>query len=261
MNYIKTDIIFSINVHEKKSFLIKQIENINEHVLVNYIVVINANEYMYNELLDSELIKSNSNIILYKNFLEKKRFHGSLTHGIYLNMKYVVERYQFKYFIVLSSRNMFYNKLTKATLGSFYVKKRTNGISTCETDEEPVFINNGTTYEKLNKNDWHWPSFIKTKLSKYIIKNNFLFQKSAHEGLAFDYITCKAIISFLEDNKDIKTDLFNWDNCVEEFALQTISINQTGYFYHIGGWKLGAMDSISIVNLPKNKFVYKTYRI
>ena len=87
-----------------------------------------------------------------------------------------------------------------------------------------------------------------------------MFSKSAHEGLTFDYISCKAIISFLEDNKDIKTDIFNWDNCVEEFALQTICINITGYFYNIGVWTAGD-DSNNIINLPKNKFVYKTNRI
>ena len=68
-----TDIIFSINVHEKKNFLIKQIKNINDYVSLDYIIVINANKYMYNEISTCQFIKSKDNIILNKNYLEKKK--------------------------------------------------------------------------------------------------------------------------------------------------------------------------------------------
>ena len=67
-----TDIIFSINVHEKKDFLIKQIKNINDYVSLDYIIVINANEYMFNEISNCQFIQSKDNIILNKNYLEKK---------------------------------------------------------------------------------------------------------------------------------------------------------------------------------------------
>ena len=240
---IETDIIFSINVHEKKDFLIKQIKNIDDYVSLNYIIVINANEYMYNEISNCEFIKSKDNIVLNPNYLEKKRFHGSLTEGIYLNMKFAMDNYQFKYFIILSSRNMFYNNLTSENYNSL------------------PKISSGKTYKELNVNSWHWRWFLRTKLSKYIIKNKLLFSNEMHEGLTFDYLSCKNIISFLNNNNHIRTNLFNWDGCVEEFALQTICINLSGYYYIIGNWAdHGQDDYENIKNLPKNKFVYKTTR-
>lgn len=198
---------------------------------------------MYNEISNCQFIKSKDNIVLNKNYLEKKRFHGSLTKGIYLNMKYAINNYEFKYFIILSSRNMFYNKLTNENYNSL------------------VKISNGIPYEQLNKNDWQWPSFLKTELSKYIINKKWLFSSNQlhHEGLTFDYISCKNIISFLNNNNDIRTNLFNWNKCVEEFALQSICINLNSYYYNIGNMTLGD-DSKNIKNLPKNKFVYKTIR-
>ena len=240
-----TDIIFSINVHEKKDFLIKQIKNINDYVSLDYIIVINANEYMFNEISNCQFIQSKDNIILNKNYLEKKRYHGSLTEGIYHNMKYAINNYNFKYFIILSSRNMFYNNLT------------------CENYNSLVKISEGKTYEQMNTNTWHWHSFLKTKLSKYIIENKLLFSEvgkqgdvsHAHEGLTFNYVSCKDIINFLDNNNDIKINLFNWKHCVEEFALQTICINTTGYYYQIGN---GTHYHKNIKNLPKNNFIYKT---
>ena len=61
-------------------------------------------------------------------------------------------------------------------------------------------------------------------------------------------------------NNDIKIELFNWNHCVEEFALQTICINLTGYYYQIGNG-VNTTQNKNIKNLPKNKFVYKTIRI
>lgn len=237
------DIIFSINVHENMNFLIKQIKNINNYVELNYIIIINSSKYMFNEIFNCEFIKSKNNIILNKHYLDKKRFHGSLTKGIYLNMKYAIDNYEFKYFIILSSRNLFYNKLNNKNYNS--LKK----------------INKGQIHEQINIRDWHhWSSLLQTELSKYIIKNKLLFSKNHHEGLTFDYKSSKEIISFLNNNNDITTNLFNFNNCVEEFALQTICINLTGYYYQIGNWTEHSDDE-NIKNLPKNKYVYKTKRI
>ena len=238
---IKTDVIFSINVHEKKDFLIEQIQNIDDYVSLNYVIIINPNEYMYNEISNCEFIKSKDNIVLNKNYLEKKRFHGSLTRGIYLNMKYALNNFKFNYFIILSSRNMFYNKMTYENYNSL------------------VKITDGKSYEEIDVNKWIWNSLLKTKLSKYLINKKGLFRNGTHEGLTFDFISCKNIISFLDNNEDIKTNLFNWNNQIEEFALQTICLNLTGYHYEIGnGVKI--TNPKDIENLPKNKFVYKTLR-
>ena len=45
-----TQLVLSINVHECLGFLLKQLKNINEHVKVSYIVILNANDLMFKEI-------------------------------------------------------------------------------------------------------------------------------------------------------------------------------------------------------------------
>ena len=94
--------VISINV----PFLMKQLKNIHDHVS-NYVVLLSCNRYMYQELSQYTL----PNVLLNPAVFEKQRFHGSLTCGIYTNLLYA-QQYDFSYFIVLSSRNLFYQTLT-----------------------------------------------------------------------------------------------------------------------------------------------------
>ena len=84
------------------------------------------------------------------------------------------------------------------------------------------------------------------------------FSGSAHEGLVIDYDSCKYIIGFLEKNKDLKKNSFNFNACLEEMVLQTILCNYNGYFYIGNG--VNTINEKDIKNLPQNKFVYKTIR-
>lgn len=238
---IKTNILISINVHEKIDYLINQINNIIEFVKLDFIIIINPNKFMYDEIKNHNFFKNKDNIIVNPNFIEKKRFHGSLLNGIYLNMEYALKKIMFDYFLILSSRNFFYNIIDENKILLFDSNNKKN---------EATLVN--TTHPQ-----WHWGDFLETKLSKYVIKNNLLFSNSAHEGLTFDYISCKKIYEFLETNYEIKNELFNWHNCVEEFAFQTICINVTGYYYYIGnGWE----TNNNIYQLPSINYVYKKER-
>ena len=51
-------IIFSINVHEKIIFLLKQIQNIEKYVKVKYKIIINPNSYMFNEITKNNFIQN-----------------------------------------------------------------------------------------------------------------------------------------------------------------------------------------------------------
>ena len=237
---IKIDVIFSINIYEDINFLLVQIENIKKYVDLNYIIILNTNIYMKNKLKDSKILNKIKNIKINPISFNKKRFHGSLTKGIYSNMKFGIEKYVFNYFIILSSRNLFYNKLNL------------NNYNNLQKNTKALHFND------LNIKEWHWPSFIKTELSNYIINNNLKLSRSPHEGLTFDFLTCKKIIKFLDKNDIIKNNLFNWNSCVEEFALQTLSINLSGYYYDIGNGIETYYGNIK--NLPKNRYVYKVDR-
>lgn len=234
------DIVFSINVHEKVNFLIRQLENIKCFVKSKYVVVINSNDTMFNILKNDEYIRNTYNVRIYPSYLNKRRYHGSLTKGIYQNMEYAMTHFIFKYFIVLSSRNMFYTELNPKKYKHFIERK------------PPVRIH------QINKTSWHWPSFLKTLLSQYIIMNNKLFSSCAHEGLTFEYHACKGILSFLIEHENIRENIFNWKHCVEEFALQSICVNTDHTYYNIGN---GCETNNKDDHLKENTFVYKTIRI
>jgi hypothetical protein len=87
----KTTIVFSINVHENVKFLQKQIEDIEANVLLDFVVLINANEFMYNEIINNKPLMAKAAkafIELYPEPINKIHNHGTLTKGIYLNMEY-----------------------------------------------------------------------------------------------------------------------------------------------------------------------------
>lgn len=175
-------------------------------------------------------------------------------------MVYAINNFEFNYFIILSSRNFFYREITDKNIKSF--------VKICKGPQEKyvsglVYGGGGITYNELkidkNKNieQWHWPKFKNTELFKFIQNNNLLFSSSIHEGCCFNLSLVKKIVNFLNTNYLIKNNLFNFNGCVEEFALQSISINLENYYYHIGN----SSQTDNINNLSQDKFVYKVNRI
>lgn len=81
------------------------------------------------------------------------------------------------------------------------------------------------------------------------------FAHSMHEGVCFASDTCESIISFFGDNQDIMNELFTFDGCVEEFALQSLASNYGG-FYYIGN----GCDTKNLDEVDPTKFTYKRER-
>ena len=79
------NIVISINVYKLVPFLLTQIENITCYVKTSHIIILNCNNYMFNEL---KKIKLPKNIFINPEIINKKRYHGSLTHGIISNMRF-----------------------------------------------------------------------------------------------------------------------------------------------------------------------------
>ena len=244
---IKTDFIISINIHEKVIFLLKQLDNIKNYVN-NYYIILNCNQFMYNELKNIILPH---NVIVNSEIIEKATYHGTLTKGIYSNMLYADEKFDFLYFIVLSSRNLFYNKLNIDFLNL----------------RQPICNNINKFYEneytkQLQYYTWHWPLFLKTELAKYYISKNLHLKDSPHEGLVFHINVIYNIINFLEKNIIIKNDLFNFSHCVEEFSLQTIATNEINPNNNYHGFIYIGHGTDTQLNIPcdPNLFVYKTIR-
>jgi len=236
------DVIISINVHEKVSFLMKQLNNIKENVNCSYAIILNCNDYMYEECKNTILPE---NVYINPEIINKQRNHGSMTHGIYSNMNYALDHFDFKYFIICSSRNFFDNNMKLEDL---------NKVVELNSDNHLRWKDYIADY-----NEWHWPNFSKILLFKYYRKKNKELYGSAHEGLMFTYDGCTKIISFLESNSDIKNDLFNFEGCVEEFALQSIAVNSGDSFYDIGNGCCSE-EKISPNSDTNIKFMYKVKR-
>jgi len=236
--------IITINVHEKFDFLLKQLENIKKHVLCDYAVILNCNDYIFHICRQVFLPE---NVYIHPRILNKKRNHGSLSEGIYNNMTFALDNFTFDYFIVSSSRNLFGNILRKEDLD------RLVEIGKPHTEDEK-------TWEE-KKESWHWPVIKNTLLARYCLEKKRDLYSSAHEGLVFTENGCKKIVYFLKNNPDIKMNLFSYDAPIEEFAFQTISMNMGEHFYYIGNGccsndPIGPNDEDS----ERPKFMYKTIR-
>jgi len=234
------DMIISINIYDNFNFLKKQLYIIKKNILCSYCVILHCNNHMF-FLLKSKSLPNN--IYINPHILNKKRFHGSLTHGIVSNMKFALKNFQFKYFIILSSRTIFYRQIKFEYLD--VLNKKLKNLKDLKV-------------KKFNENNWHWPSIRNTLLAKYYLKKGYYLYRSAHEGLCFSFNVVDNIINFLNKQTKIRNDLFNFNHCVEEFALQTISMNQVNKsnleygFINIGHGVTNKCDFNA-----KNKFVRK----
>lgn len=244
-------VVISINVHENLDFLFYQLENINKYVNLNYAVVFNCNKTIYELLKKNKKINNLDNIIINNIFLEKKRFHGSLTEGIYSNMLLSLNKFHFKYFLILSSRTIFYNKIDKKILDNLPIMKCKQINEIKKKMDKCLKLDRMLINECL---DTRCPLCLKSELGNYLFKNNLSFTSSGHEGLIFNYEGIKNIIKFLNKNKRIKNDIFNFNDCMEELSLQSICCNLNCKSIYIGN---GTSTNKNINKLPKNKFVYK----
>jgi hypothetical protein len=237
------DCIISINIHEKFGFLLKQLKNIQENVFCKYAVILNCNDAMFEECNNrrSELPE---NVYIHDKPLNKNTSHGSLTEGIYNNICYAVDHFNFEYFIVTSSRNVFTNELTLNDLKKL-----------------KIFVPNENRPWNEIKHTWFWRAFDETLLGKYYLERKQNLYGTAHEGLVFTEKGCNKVIQFLESEPEIKAEIFGFNHAMEEFALQTISINSGEPFYYIGN---GCCNEGPIgKNDPDSddlKFMYKVKR-
>jgi hypothetical protein len=207
-------ITVSINVYKSIKTLQKQLETIKTHLQMPYVVILNCNKFMYDELKKTPL---DENIHINPEIIEKKRYHGTLTKGIVSNMKYAFEHFTFTYFIILSGRTLFYRDIALQQFDEYFSKNKWSSVKEMELERKGTIALNG----------WHWPVFKKTKLAQYYIERSYKLQSSPHEGLCFSKTVCKMLLEFLDKHIDIANDLFSQnDACVEEFSLQTIASNE-----------------------------------
>jgi len=234
-------LVFSINVHEKPDFAIKQIENIKSFVTSEFVIILNCNDYMFYHLKKYQLPEY---VHINPEVINKTHWSGLITKGIYSNMKYALKHFNFMYFVILSSRNIFYNKMD------------------CNDLVNTTVVQHARTKDLT---DWHWPQFIQTKLAQYYLNKSMELHGSVHEGLVFTKKSCEDIEIMLENNIEIRENLFQiLHYCVEEFALQTIATNEGNYQNGEVAWKsicFAGADTPDTVPTDPTMFIYKIKRV
>lgn len=237
----KYDYVFSILVHENVEFLLKQLENIKDNVDGDYAIILNCNDHMFEEC---SKIKMPDNVYIHDVPINKKYQTGDLLRGIYNNMYYALERFTFDYFITLSSRNMFGNRMTLSDLQNL----------------DPHVEDARPWSEKQTYWGW-WPKLEKSLLVNYYLSQGREVANCAHEGAVFTENGCKFIAQFLETHPDIKNDSFDFDAPMEEFVMVTIATNSGEPVYYIGN---GCCNEDHIPpndpNGKNKKFVFKIKR-
>lgn len=235
-------LIISINIHENIKFLFFQLNNIKKYVKIKYIVILNSNEKMFNALKKYKIKLELLNCIVNHQFLNKKKFHGSITEGIYSNILLALNKYKFKYFLILSSKDIFWNYLNNEFISNI---------------KQNIILN----YCNYNVNKiipWFKMIFLKTLFAKYIIQKKLKFFCCPHEGLMFDYISCTIIKNFLQKYTITQKHLFNFNACIEEFALQTIVFNNSKNIYYIGN---GTQTFNKLQDFSSHKIIYKIIKL
>jgi hypothetical protein len=207
-----TEVIVSINVFQSVETLLLQLRTMHENLKLAHVVILNCSDSFY-DVLKTKVLPNN--VYLNPQRINKKKLHGSLTKGIVSNMVYALQFFDFKYFIILSGRTIFYRQLTSVSDLERLQKKWTS------LQERKVRM-----VGPPPENVWHWQSFKQTLLAQHYLKLGYTLHASAHEGLVFSGQVCRNVVSFLLQHKVIACNLFEHAWCVEEFGLQTIASNE-----------------------------------
>ena len=220
----------------------KQIQTIQQYVPCDHVILLNCNACMYYILTHISLP---ANVVINPEIIEKKRYDGSVTRGFVSNMEYALKTFNFRFFIVLSARTIFYKQLDLENLNRLQPKWANM------EEREHICVRTFTS------NEWHWPTFKQTDVARHYLKRGYRLWISAHEGLCISVCVCRNIIAFFNKYPRIRDNLFHYKYCVEEFALQTIATNEVDPNLEYGFLDLGHGVSDNYDPHATNKYTRK----
>ena len=238
---MNTQVVLSINVFKSLPTLMKQIETIQQYVRCDHIILLNCNTYMYSILMNHPL----PNVIINPEIIDKRRYDGSVTHGFVSNMEYALKTITFRYFIVLSSRTIFYKQLDLENLDRLQPK-----WANMEEREQ-------SRIGPFPNMDWHWSTLKQTALARHYLERGYKLSGSAHEGLCLSANVVRNIIAFFTKNPSIRDNTFNYNFFLEEFALQTIAMNEVDSSLEYGFLDLGHGVTDEYDPSAENKYTHK----
>ncbi len=240
------DIVISINIYRHEYFNLVWNEILSTMKNTSFIVILNC---CYKENVN--YIKSNYNderIIINPVIIPKRRFHGSLLHGIFMNMKYIIDKdIHFKYFLILSNRTTLIPDIkikNKPQYPSGFenleqldvlIYNNNKLVQTLKEEKHKRICNLNNCFNKLYPTipvwsdgpllgSWHWPVWEQTTIFKYLDEKDSMIYGSYHEGLFFTMDSVIGIINFFNYNNNIFEKTVVENGSLEEFALQSICV-------------------------------------
>ena len=264
--YMYNTIVISINVFEDNNvngkhgddnlnyyFLKEQIKDIKYKTtdFKEVYVILNCNDKIFDRIQNEGLYDEKVKIIVNPEVINKKRDHGSLTQGIFSNLKYIIENeIDFDYFIVFSSRNVFTNKINLDIIynhmitakskwdelsklnKTFFHNPNSNEYSICDGTTEPGYKNYNQRRRRSESAETPHPQWF---FNTGRIKNRQWFKKfqnefdfiigGKHESLCFTYDVIKNMYRYIINNIDTMNEIYNTNAFVEEIIPQTLGYN------------------------------------
>jgi len=222
---IKTKFVVSINVYDDVDYLYTQLENIRDYLKLDYLVLLNCNNLMY-DLLKSKNIP---NVYVNPNPIDKKRFCGTLFKGIYENIIFSLKNFEFEYFLVMSSKTFFFKVLGSGNIDSSLKNNRSK--FSYPTDYQP-----DSRKHTIWPRKQIWKPFSRSGFYKFIKTNNMKIQKCMHEGLVLRNTECEDLKNFFDKNQNLLDSIYKTKTAMEEIVIPTLCVNWYGFTHGFGMW-------------------------
>lgn len=234
-----TTLIVSINIFTKIEYIRKHVENIDYFTkdFDNVYIIFNCGDNIYETIQEYPLKNNRIKIIINPEIINKKRYTGKISQGVFSNIKYIIENnIDFDYFLILSSRTILRDKLTSVkiddqlhnTKQQIFDLINPNKLNNDSNSKLHIY-NKFYTFSLLNQEKGFWyfhdKRVINSKWYNMFISNFDIIIGGKHEGLCMDSSVIKNMYIFHEKNKDIMNDIFASNWCTEECILQTISFH------------------------------------
>jgi hypothetical protein len=219
-------IIISINAYKLKA-LQEVINSCEKNVKEDFVIILNNSIDLDKHIRANNLFADKKNIVLNPEPIDKKRFTGSVVKGMVSNINFALKNIEgWEKFLITANRYAINKEISLNYLNrkrDLFLEHKKEGI----VPDPQKICSEFYRIEKMKfKHGWMWPQFKETKLAK------FFWNKPAvgclGVGFFFDKLACEDIANFFKEHKGIAEDLFNSKTTAEEFALQTIVLNESG---------------------------------
>ena len=219
----KSNILICINIYSDR-YIFEQIESIKKYCIFDEINIIYNCSEDFNEKLLTTYNYNNFNIIINPQRINKERFTGLITKGIFSNF---LNQKNNKYskILILSERTIFDDYLNNSICSEVLNNHKYNCLNSKYNHlTNKLSIANDSN---LACRVWHgWKNIINNSLNKSLNFREDKYLCSAHEGLLIDGNSFIKVNNFLHNlNDNILDNIYNSKWFIEEYIITNLCYN------------------------------------